>query len=152
LKQQQGVCLGDLHTDLTVLSIIGTLKDTILGFVLLYHYIGQLEQKHQLSFRRHLLVQAVVSDLYNIKAPIDLSFLNACMYVIQRYEDMISKRIKIDDNKGFLDIGGEQWISFIDGKSDQEILTDVIGEDMMWLRGYLKNISYYNKRYLIPSN
>ena len=37
------------------------------------------------------------------------------------------------------------------GKKDKsEIIRSFSAEDVLWFRGLLKNISYYNQRYIIP--
>ncbi len=41
-------------------------------------------------------------------------------------------------------------MSFIEKRDGQQVMTEIVGEDIIWFRSYLKNITYYNKRYLIP--
>jgi hypothetical protein len=40
----------------------------------------------------------------------------------------------------------------IENKNKEEIKKKIIGEDIVRLRWYLKNITYYNKRFLIPKS
>lgn len=58
--------------------------------------------------------------------------------------------IGIDDNEAYFQIGYENRKYFIQQKTEEDIMTGVAGEDIIWLRGYLKNIRYYNVRFLIP--
>jgi hypothetical protein len=41
-------------------------------------------------------------------------------------EDILNKRIKIDDNKQFFDIGTENRIGFIENKNHEQIFIDIV--------------------------
>jgi hypothetical protein len=40
--------------------------------------------------------------------------------------------------------------TFTDDKNKADILKTIIWEDIIWFRWFLKNVTYYNKRFLIP--
>jgi hypothetical protein len=44
----------------------------------------------------------------------------------------------------------DNWIAFTQGKQEDEIMKKCDGEDFVWFAWFLKNITYYNKRFLIP--
>jgi hypothetical protein len=44
----------------------------------------------------------------------------------------------------------ENWLHFINNKNKEEILNNTTSEDIIRLKWFLKNITYYNKRFLIP--
>jgi hypothetical protein len=41
-------------------------------------------------------------------------------------------------------------MSYIEQRADEQITTEIMWEDVIWFRGYVKTITYYNKRYVIP--
>ena len=62
--------------------------------------------------------------------------------------------VEMDDNREFFSILKDNWIDSFKRlwkKSDVEKLASLSIEDLLRLRGVLKHITYYNKRYLIPS-
>lgn len=67
-----------------------------------------------------------------------------------RYIQLLSERTEIDDNNAFFAIGRDNWIQYTENKNEQTIMEQIIGEDIIWFKGFLKNITYYNKRFLIP--
>ena len=56
--------------------------------------------------------------------------------------------IEFDDNRMFFSLLWENWKDFIKGKEAGQVM--LTAEDSLRLRGTLKHITYYNKRYLIP--
>jgi hypothetical protein len=44
----------------------------------------------------------------------------------------------------------ENWLAFTKDKGQEEIMKKSNGEDFVWFTWFLKNITYYNKRFLIP--
>jgi hypothetical protein len=62
--------------------------------------------------------------------------------------------VEFDDNKEFFSILKENRMEFLKKlwkKSELEKENSFSIEDYLWLRWVLKHITYYNKRYLIPS-
>jgi hypothetical protein len=64
------------------------------------------------------------------------------------FHDILKLWIEIDDNKQFFKIWSANWVKFTKGKED--IYKEISGEDVLWFKWFLKNITYYNKRYLMP--
>ncbi|MDR0369777.1 MAG: hypothetical protein LBH96_04655 [Candidatus Peribacteria bacterium] len=56
---------------------------------------------------------------------------------------------EFDDNKAFFTLLWENRKNIVDASSKGEIVFS--SDDLLWLRGIFKHISYYNKRYLIPA-
>ena len=50
----------------------------------------------------------------------------------------------------FFALIAKNWDSFSTEKSEEQLLASFSGEDLVWFRGLLKNIAYYNKRFVIP--
>jgi hypothetical protein len=70
--------------------------------------------------------------------------------LVVRYHPILSQWIALDENKDYFKIGKNNRINYINNKSEDQITGETIGEDVIRFRGYVKTISYYNKRYLIP--
>ena len=74
--------------------------------------------------------------------------------LIEQFGSIFAIFVEFDDNKQFFSIIKENWIDFLKKmgkKSDQQKQELFSTEDLLRLRGVLKHITYYNKRYLIPS-
>lgn len=67
-----------------------------------------------------------------------------------RYTPLLEQWINIDDNDQYLYIGLANWMTRCEGKQTNDLLSNLNGDDIVWFGGYLKNISYYNRRYIIP--
>jgi hypothetical protein len=56
----------------------------------------------------------------------------------------------IDDNAGYLKIAYDNRKSYGKNQTSEAIFGGLSGEDIIWFRGFLKTVSYYNKRYIMP--
>ena len=63
--------------------------------------------------------------------------------------DELTKTIDKEKDYTFALIA-KNWDSFSAEKSEEQLLASFSGEDLVWFRGLLKNIAYYNKRFVIP--
>jgi hypothetical protein len=71
--------------------------------------------------------------------------------IYEEFKSFFDIFVKLDDNKEFLTLLEDNWSSYIDSlKPEDEALAFVKGEDVVWFRGALKNMTFYNKRYFIP--
>jgi len=66
----------------------------------------------------------------------------------EQYKDLITLWVKIDDNQYFLEVGTDcRWIFL---SKEGAVPHSISTEDIMRFGGYLKHITYYNKRFIIP--
>jgi hypothetical protein len=56
----------------------------------------------------------------------------------------------LDDNVQFFELFVKNWKSYISKKRVDTLYKDLSIDDIVWFRGLLKNITYYNKRFVIP--
>ena len=56
---------------------------------------------------------------------------------------------KLDDDVTFFALLWENWKNAVDTSPEGKI--SFSADDLLWLRGVFKHVSYYNKRYLIPA-
>jgi hypothetical protein len=69
--------------------------------------------------------------------------------VIAKYSPLITAINGIDDNPWYLQIARDNRYCY--NKKIEDIFWGLSGEDIIWFRGFLKTISYYNKRYIMPN-
>lgn len=91
-----------------------------------------------------------VHDILGIKIKKVDQVLKAMKATIEEVVPILKLWILLDDNKGFFDLIAKNWCSFCAEKTEDQLLTSFSGEDLVWFRGLLKNIAYYNKRFVIP--
>lgn len=70
--------------------------------------------------------------------------------ILTTYQELLSLRTHLDDNQNYMYIGFNNRVSRSQDKIDIILTSDLPREDTIRRLGYLKNITYYNKRYLIP--
>lgn len=69
--------------------------------------------------------------------------------LIKEFDLMFSLLSTLDDNPKFFELLVDNWKNFIN-HNVQLSASSFSVEDMLWLRGVFKHISYYNKRYVVP--
>lgn len=69
--------------------------------------------------------------------------------MLDEYSDILSLWILLDDNQDYMYIGFNNRISRCDMHHD-EAKMNISDEDTIRFLSYLKHISYYNRRLLIP--
>ncbi len=131
----------------SIMGILASARDTLFGFLL---YLTFLEQSPMTPHLETLLF-IYVSDILNISEQFQPLFIRIIKEIQRFFLPFLQARNETDDNKNFLHIGLENWLFFADWKTQWQILGATTWEDILWLRGYLKNITYYNKRYLIKN-
>lgn len=131
------------YSDANILWIISSMMETLFGFILYMKYLQKQKSKQ-------------IDDLYSIYC-IDVlnlskNYVNGLKKIIQnlefKFQEILELWIELDDNKNFFKIASNNWSGFIKWK--EEIYKSVSWEDVLWFKWFLKNITYYNKRYLIP--
>jgi hypothetical protein len=75
---------------------------------------------------------------------------NALVETIKEMKPILEIWCWLDDNKQFFDLFEKNWKSYIESHKIENLYRDLSIDDIVWFRGLLKNITYYNKRYIIP--
>lgn len=142
--------LSSTYGDLSIIGISAGMRDTLFGFLLRYTYVQKEARDAKVDLHLQVLKKIYIVDVLNIADIYYTAFENVIEQLVIRYHPMLTHWIEMDDNQKYFSIAVGNRISATDGKKDEQILAEVAGEDVIWFRGYLKTISYYNKRYVIP--
>lgn len=139
------------YSDYSILWILASLKDTLFGFILYYVYmLDQSEKSGNSYIAEDLFLKIYIIDVLNITEEYYSFFAGLITYLIEKWRPLWNLWIHLDDNKEYFQIGYENRKYFILNKTSEDIITGVVGEDIIRLRGYIKNIRYYNIRYVVP--
>ncbi|AHB41386.1 hypothetical protein P148_SR1C00001G0595 [candidate division SR1 bacterium RAAC1_SR1_1] len=141
-KQHENQSLFDGNT---LLEIYAQHKETLLGFLL---YLTRMIQKHPNDKEFFItLYNRNIIHIADQGIPIRNTIISN---LFEKYKDILQEIITIDDNLDFLRIGEENLERFTKKVPIPDIQKQITGEDYLWFKGYLKNITYYNKRFFIP--
>ena len=148
--------LNGLYNDMVILQILSVLRETLFWFLVYYNYL-QLSQKSldwDKTFDVVLLKRVYIFQILNLDESLFTPFSWLIDRVLDKFWLAFSIFMEFDDNKEFFVILKDNWVEFLRKmwkKTLQEKQNTFSVEDLLWLRWVLKHITYYNKRYLIPS-
>jgi len=147
LKNIKDINLKLEYSDANILWIISCLMETLPGFLLYMTYLQkELNKKENINI--DILYDIYCIDVLNITKKYNKKFRNMIQNIYNEFQELLELRISLDDNIPFYQIAMNNRKEFIKWKED--IYRWVTGEDVLRFRWFLKNITYYNKRYLIP--
>ena len=129
-------------------SLFAIQRETLFGIALLMHYLSKKSKKLQtlvLPLRLYYF-----RDIVNLNLPMNSSFFSKFQKLLWEYTVFFDLWIQLDDNQEFLEILVKNIKKIFEKSPDANIVKNFTGDDRVWFKGALKNISYYNKRYLIP--
>ena len=132
-----------------MLALFGSIRETFFGLALLFVYLEQKE-KAPSPEKNEILLMVYVRDILGIKIKKADQVFKVMVDTIEELKSILKLWISLDDNKGFFDLIAKNWDSFSTEKSEEQLLASFSGEDLVWFRGLLKNIAYYNKRFVMP--
>ena len=143
------IMLSANYSDAAILWILAQIRETLWGFLLYRAFLqSQTNSKRnlQIDFLNKIYVQEILHlDDYYLK-----KFLQVMDRVADTFQDIIQQWLELDDNKEYFRIAMDNRIPFTQNKQAEEIMKKCNGEDFVWFAWFLKNITYYNKRFLIP--
>lgn len=131
--------------DKTLLLIYAQHRETLLWLLL---YLTKLtdNNKNKISFFINLYNKNVIHISDKL-----LEYYNKIISdLYEKYKNILKEISKIDDNPDFLRMGEENRERFTKKISIPDIQKQITWEDYLWFKWYLKNITYYNKRFFIP--
>ncbi len=137
------------YSDLTILGIFSAIRETFFGFLIYLTYLRD-ETNVKTAVDTQPLIKLYIQDILNVDEYYHQKIADIIHTIQADFNEIIRHRIEIDDNKDYLKIGYDNRISFSGNKSLEEIKKKIISEDIIRFKWFLKNISYYNKRFLMP--
>lgn len=145
-----------IYNDSVMVQHLALLRETLFWFLIYYRYLQLVQESNngKKNLDLSLLKRVYILQILNW----DVSLLSVWSHLIdtllEQFWAAFSLFVEFDDNKEFFWILKENWIDFVKKlwkKSDSEKQSAFSFEDLLWLRWVLKHITYYNKRFLIPS-
>lgn len=131
-----------------IYGILANLKESIFGFLLLLQNILSKQKNKKSDYRLDALINIYITEILFLSADYVEDMTDIIYDIYTRYKEALEIRVDIDDNKYFLDVWADCWIIYI--SKEKDIFAPLKWEDMLRFRGFLKNVTYYNKRYIIP--
>ena len=148
-KKLEALKLWKQYDDALLLALFGSIRETFFGLALLFVYLEQKE-KAPSPQKNEILLMVYVRDILGIKIKKADQVFKIMVETIEELKPILKLWISLDDNKGFFDLIAKNWDSFCAEKTEDQLLASFSGEDLVWFRGLLKNIAYYNKRFVMP--
>lgn len=143
------VNLSNTYSDYSILWIISIFRDTLLGAVLYFNYLINKQREVNKSLNIEILVRTYLYDVVWISDKYLPEFMKILDILIINNEIMSQKWVSLDDNDSYFKLWYDNWNNYIEAKIENN-QAEITWEDVIWFRWYLKNITFYNKRYLIP--
>lgn len=148
-KKLEALKLWKQYDDALLLALFGSIRETFFWLALLFVYLEQKE-KAPSPQKNEILLMVYVRDILGIKIKKADQVFKIMVETIEELKPILKLWISLDDNKGFFDLIAKNWDSFCAEKTEDQLLASFSGEDLVWFRGLLKNIAYYNKRFVMP--
>ena len=148
-KKLEALKLWKQYDDALLLALFGSIRETFFGLALLFVYLEQKEKAPSRE-KNEILLMVYVRDILGIKIKKADQVFKIMVETIEELKPILKLWISLDDNKGFFDLIAKNWDSFCAEKTEDQLLASFSGEDLVWFRGLLKNIAYYNKRFVMP--
>ena len=143
------IVLRTNYSDMAILGMFAQIRETLFGF-LLYRCFLQRSSTSTTNLHLDILLYMYVKEVLHIDDEYVAKISKVIEHIADTFQEILTHWLSLDDNKDFLTIGMDNWIAFTAGKSPAEIIKKASGEDILWFTWFLKNITYYNKRFLIP--
>lgn len=145
-----------MYNDTVMLQHLALLRETLFWFLVYYRYLQNIQdkEKENVKFNLTLLKKVYILHILNRDASLFSIWSKLIDTLLDQFWLAFSIFVEFDDNKEFFSILKENRMEFLKKlwkKSELEKENSFSIEDFLRLRWVLKHITYYNKRYLIPS-
>ena len=130
-----------------MLGIYAWLKENLFGLLL---YLYALQSSKASASKIDAIIDIYITDILHIHEDYNTKISHIIKNLLINYNELLSKRIALDDNQKVLSIAIENRNIFSREKTVGSIKNIIIGEDIMRLRWFIKTVTYYNKRYIMP--
>jgi hypothetical protein len=138
-----------LYTDQALLNIFASFRELLPGFLLYYHFMLEEDKKAKKTLHPERMFALFFGDILGLDASLSKDFEKIVAQLFEEFGFALSLCTEFDDNKAFFGLLWDNRKEFVKGKPEPLDIA-LSAEDLLWLRGTLKHITYYNKRYLIP--
>jgi len=145
IEKLWNVNLHDDYSDTNIFGIISYLMETAMWFLI---YISYIKNNANKNTNIEILYDIYCIDVLNLWKPYAKKMKVLLQSLEVDFQEIINLWIELDDNKNFFKIWHANRTKFVKDKED--IYKSISGEDVLWFKWFLKNITYYNKRYLMP--
>jgi hypothetical protein len=150
LRKLSKLSLNTEFDDVVLLPIYWTIRETLLWLALLLVYLKKKNTKWVIDKNGLLQLLYVREVLMFQNTRKEEWVYNALFDTIKELEPLLEIWCWLDDNQQFFDLFERNWKSYIDSHKIQDLYKDLSIDDIVRYRWLLKNITYYNKRYIIP--
>ena len=133
------------YSDTNIYGIISSMMETLPWFLM---YITFLKNDENNGINTDIIYEIYCVDVLNITKKYNKKVQSMIKKILSEFKEILWLWISLDDNAAFFKIALSNRKEFIKWKED--VYRSVSGEDVLWFKWFLKNITYYNKRYLIP--
>lgn len=131
-------------------SIFGQLRELLFGWLLLAHALKKYASDPKATDQNiKILLTFLLADVVGVANSGEKVLFDAIGELGEELAPLLELWMNLDDNDQFLQFICKNISSFLHQaqKSKPPYFT---GDDLIWFRGLLKNIAYYNKRFIIP--
>lgn len=143
----KNIDLKQTYPDIVILWIFSNFRETLFGFLLYIKYLDWSKQINNIQS----LIKIYIQDIINIDPNYNSQFEDIIIILLQKFDIILTKRIAIDDNKELFELLSNNRRTFTNNKNHNEILQSISWEDIIRLKWFLKNVNYYNKRFIMPN-
>ncbi|MDR2541500.1 MAG: hypothetical protein LBD11_07250 [Candidatus Peribacteria bacterium] len=136
------------YSEQAILHLFANVRELLPGFLLYYHFMLRQASEQKSLAHSTTFFHTFLLEILGLESELVSHFREVIEQVLAEFSFAFTIFVEFDDNKDFFDLLRENWKRFIAKKDASQIV--FAPEDVLWLRGTLKHITYYNKRYLIP--
>ncbi len=144
------IILKNDYSDYAILGMFATIRETFSWFLIYLTYLKDQSSEKEITLDTYFLISLYIKEILNIDPYYENKIAEIITSLQADFNEIIRYRIEIDDNKEYLKIGYDNRRSFSAHKDIEELKKKIIIEDIIRFKGFLKNISYYNKRFIMP--
>lgn len=148
--KEQNIQLKNDYADLALINIFATTRETFFGLLIYLTYLKDETNTKNKEIDTSIFIKLYIQDILHIDEHHHKKFIKIIQDIQADFNEIIKHWIQIDDNKDYLKIWYTNRIHFNKNNNIEEIRKNIISEDIIWFKWFLKNISYYNKRFLMP--
>jgi len=145
---KMNITLSSLHndyTDMNIMWIVAQLRETVLWLFIYLHYLSKNDANHI-----DILLEIYVWEILHMSDEYIHDMVAIIKELYLDHNVLLDQWFVIDDNQKYMKLALDNWKKFVKDLEYNDVRWNIIGEDLMWYRWFLKNISYYNKRFVIP--
>ncbi|USN54547.1 MAG: hypothetical protein H6765_08590 [Candidatus Peribacteria bacterium] len=113
--------LNATYGDLSIMGISAGLRETIFGFLLYYIYLQEEARTTGIELQFQALKRIYVLDVLNLSETYYTHFDHMIEQLVIRYHPILSLWIGLDENKQYFKVGLNNWLNFIENKSQEQI-------------------------------